>query len=228
MSFSLGDPDPQADSGEQPREASAPRATRATARRLRDPRMWIGVLLVAVSALAGGRVLAVANSTVEVWSAGRDLPRDATIALSDLVSTSVHFSDSDTIRSYVPVARSLLGHQLAQPLEAGQLIPAAAVGSVDPPVAELPLGVAAADLPADLAAGDRVDVYALPDDQQSNAVTDVSRVVRGIRVLDVAAPEISAAGGQREVLLAVDPTADLRSVLGALVGARPVLIRVGA
>jgi hypothetical protein len=226
MSFSLGDPDQHPGSIESRRD-QAPPATRVAVRRLRDPRMWIGVLLVAVSALIGGRALAAADDTVELWSARRDLPIGVPIAASDLVSTSAHFADAATLHGYVAVTTSLVGHQLTQPIEAAQLIPSTAVGPAVPPVAELPLGVAAADLPADLAAGDRVDVWALPDDRQPGTLARVSRVVHAVRVVDIAAPTISGSDGEREVLLAVDPSADVRSMLGALAGARPVLIRVG-
>ena len=39
----------------------------------RDPRLWIGVVLVAGSVVAGARLLAAADDTVQVWAAATDL-----------------------------------------------------------------------------------------------------------------------------------------------------------
>jgi hypothetical protein len=189
--------------------------------------MWIGVLLVAVSAMVGGRALAAADDTVELWAAARDLPAGVPIATADLVSTSVHFADARTLDSYVAASSALVGRALAQPVGAGQLISSSAVGRAGQSASELPIGIAAADLPADLAVGDRVDVWALPDDGPSAGPARASRVIRDVRVVAVTAPEIAAAGGEREVLLAVESSADVESVLVAVAGSRPVLVRVG-
>jgi hypothetical protein len=227
MSFLIGDPASRSTRAEEAAERTSPPATRAAVRRLRDPRMWIGVLLVAVSAMVGGRVLAGADDTVELWAAARDVSAGVPIVAADLVSTSVHFADTQTIDGYVAAASALVGRPLAQPVEAGQLIPSSAVGPAEQSTSEVPIGVAAADLPADLAVGDRVDVWALPDDGHSGGPIRVSRVIRSVRVVAVAAPEIAAAGGEREVLLAVESSAEVESVLGGVAGARPVLVRVG-
>jgi len=205
----------------------SPAATRAVVHRLRDPRMWVGVLLVAVSAMVGGRALAAADDTIELWAAARDLDGGVPIVGADLASTSVHFADARTGEGYVSTASALVGRQLAQPVRAGQLIPSSAVGPAEQPMAELPIGVAAADLPTDLGVGDRVDVWALPGDARSGGPPRVSRVLRGARVVAVTAPEIAGPGGEREVLLAVESSPAVESALIALAGARPVLVRVG-
>jgi hypothetical protein len=41
----------------------------------RDPRLWIGVVLVAGSVVAGARLLAAADDTVQVWSPRRTSAR---------------------------------------------------------------------------------------------------------------------------------------------------------
>jgi hypothetical protein len=225
MSFSLGsqafEPGHPAPTVSDPSPASPP-ASRVGARRLRDPRLWVGVLLVAGSAMVGGRVLAAADDTVELWSAAHDIPAGAEIAVDDLVVTSVHFADADAAKAYLLAGSSLTGSRLAQSLSAGQLIPSSAVEAAAEPAPELPLGVAAADLPADLAPGDRVDVWALPAERDAGGVT---LVMRDVRVVAVSAPSVAAAGGDREVLVAVG-NADVESALVDLAGARPVLVRV--
>jgi hypothetical protein len=189
--------------------------------------MWIGVLLVAVSALVGGRALAATDDTVELWAAARDLAAGAPIVAADLASTSVHFADAQIGDGYVAAASTLVGRQLAQPVRAGQLIPSSAVGPAEQPTSELPVGVAAADLPDNLGADDRVDVWVLPDDVRSGGPVRVSRVLRAARVAAVTAPQVAGSGGEREVLLAVESSPEVESVLAALVGGRPVLVRVG-
>jgi hypothetical protein len=186
--------------------------------------MWVGVLLVAMSATVGGRVLAASDDTVGLWSAARDLPAGTQIASSDIVMTSAHFADAGTADGYLPIESAVVGQQLAQPVLAGDLIPSAALQAATRPAAELPIGVAAADLPSDLAVGDRVDVWAVPADQQRG---DVTRVIGDVRVVAVSRPQIEAAGGDREVLLSVDSAAAVAAALRGLAGARAVLVRVG-
>jgi len=227
MSFLLSDATQRSDRADDLAERTSPTASRAAVHRLRDPRMWIGVLLVAVSALVGGRALAAADDTVELWAAARDLAAGAPIVAADVVSTSVHFADAQIGGGYVATASALVGHQLAQPIRAGQLIPSAAVGPAEQPTSELPVGVASADLPDNLGVGDRVDVWVLPDDVRSGGPVRVSRVLRAVRVAAVTAPEVAGSGGEREVLLAVGSSPEVESVLAALVDARPVLVRVG-
>ena len=224
MSFLVGEPARRAEPQPEQPELASPSAARTAVRRLRDPRMWIGVLLVATSATVAGRVLAAADDTVQVWSASRDLPVGAQINDADLVATSVHFGDAGTAESYVRLDSALVGQQLALPVGAGQLISRSAIAGTARPASEIPIGVAAADVPTDLAAGDRVDVWALPDDGQRG---DVARVMREVRVVAVSQPEIAAAGGDREVLLAVDSPSQVAAALGGLAGARAVLVRVG-
>jgi SAF domain len=227
MSFLLGEAARRAEARDELLDqVSPPAATRASVDRLRDPRLWIGVFVVAVSALVGGRLLSAADDSSEVWAAARDLPAGAPISIDDLVATSVRFDDSDALRAYLPVASTLPGHELAEPIRAGELIPESAIGVGVATTSDVPLGVAAADLPADLAAGDVVDVWAVPGDGQERKAA-VARVIAGVRVASVAAADLVGAGGEREVVLAVDSPSDVLAVLGGLADSRTVLVRVG-
>src|SRR5687768_11311810 len=57
----------------------APQAVRATRPGWRDPRLWVGILIVAVSVVAGARLLAAADDTVTVWTAVRDMGAGDTV-----------------------------------------------------------------------------------------------------------------------------------------------------
>jgi hypothetical protein len=205
----------------------SPPANRAAVGRLRDPRLWTGVLIVAVCALVGGHVLAAADDTVELWAAAHDLSAGSPLAPEDLVATSVRFDDPDSLRAYLPAAAAVSGRELAQPVQAGQLISSSAVGAAPAPLSELPLGVAGSDLPADLAVGDRVDVWAVPDEVQSGGAKRVIRVAAGVRVVSVDTPELVGASGDRHVVVGVDSDAAVEAALRGLAGMRAVLVRIG-
>ena len=96
----------------------------------RDPRLWIGVVLVAGSVVAGARLLAAADDTVQVWAAATDLGAGARLTEEDLVATRVRFADEDTQAGYYTVDDELPADlQLVHGLGAGELVPRAAVGS---------------------------------------------------------------------------------------------------
>jgi hypothetical protein len=194
-----------------------------TAPRLRDPRLWAGVLLVAVSAVVGGRVLASADDTTRVWAASRDLPAGSVVTDADVVATAVRFEGAATRESYAAADVPVDGQRLIARLRAGELVATAALTSGERSDPELPLGVAASDLPADLASGDQVDVWAVAADGRSDAV---ARVLRGVRVVEVGRPDVAGSGADRQVLIAVGGEDDIAAALAALADARPVLVRV--
>ncbi len=61
---------------------SAPTATRTRTPGWRDPRLWVGVVVVAGSVLLGARVVGAADDTVTVWAAAAELPADAVLERS--------------------------------------------------------------------------------------------------------------------------------------------------
>ncbi|HRK48490.1 MAG TPA: hypothetical protein PK324_22875, partial [Nocardioides sp.] len=56
-----------------PPGVDVPSAVRGHRSGWRDPRLWVGVVLVAVSVVVGSRTLAAADDTVQVWAAAADL-----------------------------------------------------------------------------------------------------------------------------------------------------------
>ena len=55
-------------SGGLPTASDVPAALRGQRPAWRDPRLWIGIVLVAASVVVGARVLAAADDTVQVWA----------------------------------------------------------------------------------------------------------------------------------------------------------------
>ena len=78
-----------------------PAATRAQPPGWRDPRLWVGVAIVAVSVVAGARLLGAADDSVTVWAAARDVAPGDTVREDDLVSTSVRFEDTADLDRYL-------------------------------------------------------------------------------------------------------------------------------
>lgn len=206
------------DTDPAPRAPAAPPAQRSPSSGWRDPRLWAGVLLVAVSAVVGARVLGAADDTVEVWALVGDLGAGDEVGADDLVATPVLFGDAGGLDRYVEVTEELpAGLTLTRGLGAGELLPRAALG--DPAQAgTVQIAVAVEDVrvPSSVDAGSVVDVYLLSggaatDDDTASAAPgeDQAQRQRGDRVLDdvtvlaSSAEQDFATAGQRKLELAV-------------------------
>lgn len=205
-------PAPRAETGAV---ASVPPATRASRPGWRDPRLWVGVLIVAVSVVAGARLLAAADDTVSVWAVAADTGPGAELAPDDLVAHRVRFADAGDLDHYFSVDDELPADlRLVRGVTAGELLPRAAIGAADAAAdtVELPIAVDAEQVPPSVRAGTVVDVYLLAGGKDG-----------AVRSLDdatvVDAPDLEstfgAATGRRQLVLAV-PEADAAAFLEAL------------
>jgi hypothetical protein len=176
----------------------------------RDPRLWIGVVLVAGSVVAGARLLAAADDTVQVWSVSSDVAAGDRLGEDDLVATRVRFADDATSARYFAVDDELpaelsLRHGLVQ----GELVPRAAVGSgADTGLVEVPIAVDPEQVPPSVAPGSVVDVYlvAPPDPDAGPAVAPSADGPALEEVAVVDAPPLAESfgtTGRRQLVLAV-------------------------
>lgn len=200
--------------------SAAPPATRATSPGWRDPRLWVGVAIVAASVLAGARVLAGADDTVAVWVVGQDAAAGETLSADDLVTERVRFADADRLESYFTVDDTLPDElPLLRGLGAGELLPRAAVGETgEADTVEVSLAVAPLLVPRSVTAGSVVDVY-LSDRAESGSARPAEPVLSEVGVVDAPATEETfAASGERQVVLAVpaEAVADLYGAMDAL------------
>lgn len=199
--------------------------------RWKDGRLVLGVLLVAITALAGARLLASADDTTAVWAAERDIPAGTRLTGDDLTSVRVRFTSSEAAGQYVAAEASLQGLVAVRAVAAGEFVPRqAAVSQTDNERTELPLSVQAGRLPADTAAGDQVDVWVLPksggpDQQPARRLWDKVRIQQVEAVKGVA-----GGSARRQVLVALDRSdlANLPSALAAIGSGEPVLVRRGS
>lgn len=180
----------------------------------RDPRLWIGVVLVAGSVVAGARLLAAADDTVQVWSAATDLGAGDRLTEEDLVATRVRFADDATSAGYFGVGDELPADlRLLHGLTAGELLPRAAIGSsADTGLVDVPIAVEPEQVPPSVEAGAIVDVYVVagPDPEAEPGAPSVSDgpALEGVTVVDAPALADSfGTTGRRQLVLAV-PEAD--------------------
>jgi hypothetical protein len=171
--------------------------------------LWVGVVIVAGSVVLGARLLAAADDTVQVWSAGSDLGVGARLEPDDLVPARVRFADDETQAGYYTVDDELPADlELVQGLAAGDLLPRAAVGSTgDTGLVEVPIAVDPEQVPGSVESGSVVDVYvvAAPDaEEDADRASVVGPALAGVTVVDAPPIEDSfGTSGRRQLVLAV-------------------------
>lgn len=220
--------DPVVDSGSQ----QPPAAARSRGPGWRDPRLWIGVVILAASVLAGARLFASVDDTVAVWSVAAQHGAGDRLEADDLVAVRVRFADAGTRAGYVGVDDALPADLvLGRGVEAGELLPRAAVGSGDDSgLVQVPIAVEPEQVPGSVAAGSVVDVYLVAPSaevaagqqdgavQQQVAGSAAAPALAGVTVLDAPALADSfGTTGKRQLVLAVPEaeTAAFFTMLGA-------------
>jgi hypothetical protein len=213
----------------------APPALRATAPGWRDPRLWIGIVLVAVSVVAGARLLSAADDTVGVWAVAADVGPGDALSPDDLVATRVRFADTGDLAGYFTVDEPLPADlEVTRGVGAGELLPRTAVGSVGATdTLQVPVAVEAEQVPGSVGAGSVVDVYLVASAGAARARG--AREVPGpalaaVTVLD--APPLAetfGTSGKRQLVLAVEEPEVRRffRLLGALEGPVVTVVRRG-
>ncbi|MBS4752594.1 hypothetical protein KG112_07200 [Nocardioides sp. zg-ZUI104] len=138
-----------------------PRATRVSRPGWRDPRLWIGVVLVAGSVVLGARLLDAADDTVAVWVLEADRGSGTPLSSADLRAQRVRFADDAVLERYFSADAPLPdGLALIRAVGAGELLARSAVGQVDAAqVVQVPLEVDPNRVPPDVVAGSVVDVW---------------------------------------------------------------------
>jgi hypothetical protein len=186
----------------------SPAARRATRSTWRDPRLVIGLVIVAVSVLLGARLFAAADDTVQVSVARVDLPAGAQVRPGDLDTRDIRFGDQELADRYLPAGATLpAGAVLTRDVAAGEMVPRAAVGQQSAAVTEVPLSVAADAVPRGAHAGSVVDVWVTPrPDARAEAGGEAESVLVFDDVVVVDAPRSGSALGPsatRQVVVGV-------------------------
>ncbi|GCD91021.1 hypothetical protein [Nocardioides sp. LS1] len=197
-----------------------PAATRAATPGWRDPRMWVGIVIVAASVVAGSRLMAAADDSVQVWSAASDMGAGDRVQADDLVATRVRFVDDADLAGYFTVDDELPADlELTRGVGAGELLPRAAVGTAgESDSVELPVAVDAEQVPGSVDQGSVVDVWLVPAASRGRHPAD-GPALSGVTVVD--APPVDegfSTTGKRQLVLAVaqEDAAAFFALLGSL------------
>lgn len=189
----------------RPSGTSVPPATRATNPGRRDPRLWVGVVLVVGSVVVGARVLESADRTTEVWAAARPLPVGHQLGADDLRVARVRFTDGASLERYLPADQELpVDLTLEAALEPGELVPASGLGAAaDEDAQQVSLPLPPDRVPPGLGAGSTVDVWVVEEGpegkERSRLALEEVRVVAVPRL----AESFGTAGGSRAVVVAI-------------------------
>src|SRR5690349_1797373 len=104
-----------------------PPAVRSRPPGWRDPRLWIGLLIVALSVVGGSQLLASADDTVAVWAVSEEAGPGAALTEDDLVVRRVRFADGDDLTAYYRADATLPADlRLVRGVGAGELLPRSA------------------------------------------------------------------------------------------------------
>lgn len=209
--------------------ASSPPARRLERPRWLDPRLVVGVLLVLVSIAVGAKVVGDADRGELVWAAARDLPAGTTLRVDDLQATAVRLAGSTS--AYVDAgAAAPSGYVLIRDVDAGELVPAAAVvpAADETPRRLVSVPVAVHHFPSGLSRGHRVDVYVTPVGTPGAATTvEPDLVLADATVAEVAGAGtgLGASGGGVGVVLEVEAV-DAAAVVAAVASGTIQLVRL--
>lgn len=209
-----------------------PTATRAQPPGWRDPRLWVGVAIVAVSIIAGARILGAADESVTVWAAARDVAPGDTVRADDLVSTPVRFGDDSVLDHYLltsdPLPDDLL---LARGLGAGELVPAAALGSGEgADTVIVSLAFPPELIPTNIGAGSMIELLVIPDEGEGVGKSEASEpttVLSDVVVIDApsAADSLGSVSRGRQLVLGI-PEAESDALTEILAAGEDERVRV--
>jgi len=195
---------------------SSPAADRSLRPRWREPRLALGLALVALCAVLGARLLGARDDTVGVWVARGALAEDHQVVAADLARHQVRFEDQADADRYLSADADLpSGATLDRSVGAGELLPRDALRTAGAAsLVEVPLSVAAESVPSSVRVGSTVDVWVTR--RRDGAAAAAGRPARSTLVLDdvavVAAPDVGTSLGPattRSVVVGV-PAAQAR------------------
>ena len=211
----------------KPGTSAPPVATRVARAGWRDPRLWIGLLIVAGSVVLGARLLASADDTVTVWAVAGDHGAGSPLGPDDLVAVRVRFTDDADLERYLPADEPLPDDVvLSRGVGGGELLPRAAVGAAqDATTVQVPIEVEPHRVPSGVGAGSVVNVWVGSAGGRRGG-TEPGFALSGVTVVDAPAVEESfAVTGTRQVVLAVEE-AEVVDFLTTLDGTEDPVVRI--
>lgn len=205
-----------------------PAATRAQPPGWRDPRLWVGVVLVAASVVAGARLLDGADESITVWAAASDLAPGDRLDADDLVATSVRFGEPTDVGRYLATDDPLPdGLQLVRGIGEGELVPGAALGSPEESdTVSLSLSFPSELVPSGIETGSVVELWVVPG-AESRRDELSGPVLSDVVVIDAptAADSLGSVGAGRQLVLGI-PRGEPEALADLLTASEEQRVRV--
>lgn len=186
--------------------------------RLRDPRLAVGVLLVAVSVALGAWLFAKADHTIAVYRAGAEVAvgdevRNAALELINvnLDTATELYLESGAIEEPGALDDSAV---FIRPVPAGELVPLSAIGT--PADLTLRPMTVTTSVSTAVKVGGVVDMWVTQEDITGSEVTQPELVVAGLHVSGIEEDDSIFAAGRGMVVRVLVPEDDVAKVLAAL------------
>lgn len=208
---------PSQDHGPQGPTVAAARRLRPPG--LRDPRLLIGVVVMALSVLIGAAVLGGHSDARTALVLRHDVLAGASLGPADLRTARVEFVGSRTAASYfLDGDQPAAGIHATRALSAGELLPRAAVTTTTAaPRLEVALSIGVDDLPTTVVQGSTVDVWVVPEAAKSQIAPRARLVLAKVPVLHIAHQAGSLAPqASRQVIVGLSAADEQRTLAGAL------------
>ena len=181
----------------------------------RDPRLLVGVLLIAASVVLGSWVVSAAEASTPVWVAREALTPGDAVGDGQVAVARVRLEAAEAER-YLPATQPLPDDAVAvRAVGAGELLPRAAVAE-GADLQVRPVALPLTDPPSTgVDEGAQVDVWVTPE--ATDDATPVPRLLaERLTVVEVSRPTGALAVGGQTVVHVLVPTGTLPDVLGAL------------
>lgn len=179
-----------------------------------DPRLLIGLLLVAGSIGGVLAIVSAADETIDVYAAADSLSAGDRIQRDDLELSAVRLDDAASIY-LVPGDIPDAGLVVTRPIDEGELLPASAVGSVAGLRLTSVVLTVGGQLAASVGPGSVVDVWAAREGE-SGVFGPPSIIVAAADVVRLVEEESLVAGGQTVAVEVLVPKARIARVLEAV------------
>ena len=191
----------------------------------RDPRLGVGVLLVAGSVALGSWSMARADHTVTVFTAATVLAPGERLAEEDLVATQVSVPNvADTyLTPAIGLDESLV---VLRTVGEGEMVPLTALGSAETVQVRTVTVALDAALADTIGSGSRVDLWVAEPAPEAGgqALLPPEPLVQAVEVAQVHQDTSIFAGADQMIAQVLVPTEDLAAVLAAQTGGGQITI----
>lgn len=176
----------------------------------RDPRLLVGLVLIAASVAGVVSLVHAGDRTAPFYAARADLPAGTTLASDDVIVVHVRVDGAE----YVGVGQELEGAVLTRQVGEGELVPASALVTADDYDVR-PVAVRTTRPVSDgIARGSLVDVWLTVVDEEG--VPSSSAIATSVAVDDVVMDDSAFAGTGSEIVYVNVPEEQLGAFLDAL------------